>query len=143
MTEMIQLPPQEMPRGPTSRGPAAFLHPDDVLADAALAPAEKRAILAGWASDAHAVEDAPTLRQLDSGAIIPVADIMAALKRLDMASEDAPNDRGPETKTMRCAAVTDPTTAGDPDDDPPFPPAMGAHAYDNAAGDAGGDIVSA
>lgn len=60
-----------------------FIHPDEVLADPSLWDEEKRALLAAWASDAHAVEGRPTLRQLDSGAIVPVSEILAALRSLD------------------------------------------------------------
>src|SRR4030088_2898672 len=41
---------------------SVFDHPRDVLADAALSRAEKRAILASWASDAAAVTSCPSLR---------------------------------------------------------------------------------
>ena len=38
---------------------AAFNHPDDVLSHSRLTVAQKRVILASWASDAHAVDDMP------------------------------------------------------------------------------------
>lgn len=41
-----------------------FKHPRDVLADATLSRAEKRAILASWASDAAAVTSCPSLRAI-------------------------------------------------------------------------------
>ena len=41
---------------------SVFDHPRDVLADATLSRAEKRAILASWASDAAAVTSCPALR---------------------------------------------------------------------------------
>src|ERR1700712_4353808 len=41
---------------------SVFDHPRDVLADPALSRAEKRAILASWASDAAAVASCPSLR---------------------------------------------------------------------------------
>jgi hypothetical protein len=44
---------------------------------------EKRAILASWASDACAVEAAPTLRSAPRGAAVPFDDIMDALRTLD------------------------------------------------------------
>jgi hypothetical protein len=62
----------------------AFTHPDDVLSQPGLTTAERRAILASWASDAHAVEDAPWLRQLECGARIPLGEVLAALRALDM-----------------------------------------------------------
>jgi len=60
-----------------------FTHPDEVLACDSLSNRERRAILANWASDAHAVESRPTLRQLESGAIVPLTEILAALQALD------------------------------------------------------------
>ena len=66
------LPPQKL-----------FAHPDEVVDDQALTLAEKRSLLASWASDACAVEGSPSLRQLTSGAVVRVDDIMAALKSLD------------------------------------------------------------
>ena len=43
---------------------SVFNHPRDVLADATLSRAEKRAILASWASDAAAVTSCPSLRAI-------------------------------------------------------------------------------
>ena len=60
-----------------------FAHPDDLLSDPGLAAPEKRAILASWLSDARAVENAPALRQLDSGAVVEVDALLQALKSLD------------------------------------------------------------
>jgi len=62
---------------------AAFNHPVDVLSHSGLTIAEKRAILASWASDAHAVDDMPWLRQLECGARIPLSDVLSALRSLD------------------------------------------------------------
>src|ERR1700712_3753849 len=61
-----------------------FVHPEEVIDDQTLALANKRSLLASWASDALAVEDAPSLRQLPSGAVVRVDDIIAALKTLDL-----------------------------------------------------------
>ena len=63
---------------------AVFAHPDEVVDDQELTLADKRSLLASWASDALAVEDSPSLRQLPSGAVVRVDDIMAALKSLDL-----------------------------------------------------------
>ncbi len=41
-----------------------FRHPRDVVRDATLTIAEKRAILSSWASDACAIESVPALRQM-------------------------------------------------------------------------------
>jgi hypothetical protein len=45
--------------------------------------AEKRALLARWASDAHAVENAPALRQLDDGSVVELGEILRVLRSLD------------------------------------------------------------
>jgi hypothetical protein len=58
-------------------------HPDEVVDRAGMSLEEKRAVLAAWASDAHAVEGMPSLRQLDSGAVVRIDDVLAALRRLD------------------------------------------------------------
>jgi hypothetical protein len=58
-------------------------HPDEVLHDNALSTARKREILAGWASDAHAVANLPAMRQLESGAIVSVDAVLTALRALD------------------------------------------------------------
>ena len=49
-------------------GAAIYTHPSDVTSNPKLTTAEKRAVLASWISDARAVENAPSLRRLDSGA---------------------------------------------------------------------------
>jgi len=61
-----------------------FTHPQEVLDDRELALADKRSLLASWASDAHALVEHPSFRQLTSGAVVRVDDIMAALKSLDL-----------------------------------------------------------
>jgi len=66
------------------RSPArSFMHPDEVVSDLRLTQAEKREILACWASDVHAVANAPALRQLDNGAVVRVDDILQALKSVN------------------------------------------------------------
>lgn len=71
---------------------STFSHPDEVIANGILTVAEKRCVLAAWASDAFAVEAKPWLRQLP-GNDRPVAlsEIMRALRTLD---EEPPPDRG-------------------------------------------------
>ena len=58
-------------------------HPDDIVSDPTLTTAEKKAILASWSSDARAIENAPALRRLDSGAVVEVDAILRALASLD------------------------------------------------------------
>ena len=63
--------------------PVNFQHPSGLLADPSLTVEERRPILAGWASDAHAVEDKPWLRQLKTGARIAVSEVLSAPRMLD------------------------------------------------------------
>jgi len=61
-----------------------FQHPRDVIQDATLTTAEKRAILSSWASDACAVESVPALRQMPgSGVVVRFDDVIDALRELD------------------------------------------------------------
>jgi hypothetical protein len=54
------------------------------LSHPTLSAQEKRAVLASWASDAHAVEAAPQLRWPPGAAApVQVADILEALRMLD------------------------------------------------------------
>jgi len=61
----------------------AFAHPDDVARDPDLTLYEKRAILSSWASDACAVEAAPTLREIPGGRVVTFDEVMDALRALD------------------------------------------------------------
>ena len=66
------------------RPAVGFLHPLEVLKDQDLDPAEKRAILAAWASDASAVEHRPSQRWLlGTPAPVPLSEVLSALSRLD------------------------------------------------------------
>ena len=107
--------------------------PFDVVEDPGLTRDQKRELLASWASDARAVENAPALRRLDSGALVDIDSILAALKRLDGDLDQPPVAR-------RNVAVLQPTARrrhnlpfrlhrrlwgrrSDDDDDPPPCPA--------------------
>jgi hypothetical protein len=61
-----------------------FDHPEDVVRQAGLTTAEKRAILASWASDASAMTSCPSLRS-PAGLKNPVSidEILGALCELD------------------------------------------------------------
>src|SRR5580698_2802603 len=61
-----------------------FTYPEEILGDQTLTIADKRSLLASWASDALEVEDSPLLHQLQRGAVVCVDDIIAALKTLDL-----------------------------------------------------------
>jgi hypothetical protein len=73
---------------------SVFDHPKDVLADTTLSRAEKRAILASWASDAAAVSSCPALRAVP-GAKSPVSidDILEALSSLDHSPRNPPGGK--------------------------------------------------
>ncbi len=113
-----------------------FMHPDEVTADLWLTPAEKREVLASWASDAHAVADAPALRQLGNGAIVRVDDILQALKCLDDDQDPGRTVSGP-FRPFAGPRFRLPTRLNsilrrgwsDDDDDPPPCPAMIARPF--------------
>lgn len=93
-----------------------------------LTTAEKRELMARWASDAHAVENMPAFRQLDDGSLVRVDEILVALQSLD--GEDTRIEAPRRTWTAY------PRTSGLPsrlrvvrtwdDDDPPPPPVAAA-----------------
>jgi hypothetical protein len=60
-----------------------FSHPNEVLDHSELSQAEQRAILASWASDARALEGAHWMRCLDNGAVVTLAEVLHALRKLD------------------------------------------------------------
>ena len=63
---------------------ARYLHPFDVAHHPALEPEVKRAILASWASDRHAVENRPAMRlPPELKGPVSVDDVFAALRSLD------------------------------------------------------------
>lgn len=63
---------------------SVYDHPRDVVGDAQLSIAEKRAILASWASDAAAVTSNPALREIPgSRRIVTVDEVLEALAALD------------------------------------------------------------
>jgi len=75
----------------------AFSHPHDVVADPKLSLAEKRAILASWASDVSAIASCPALPAPDGlKAPVHIDEILEALQALD---EGGP--RPPGGKPMR------------------------------------------
>jgi hypothetical protein len=66
-----------------------FDHPRQVLASPFLDQAQKRCVLAAWASDAFAVEGRPWLRQIPgSSRAISIGDILSTLRTLD--GDDSP-----------------------------------------------------
>ena len=67
------------------RPAVGFDHPSDVLKDPDLTLAEKREVLASWASDASSVREEPSLRWLlGTPEPVPLAEVREALSRLDL-----------------------------------------------------------
>jgi len=67
------------------RPAVGFSNPRDVLKDPALNLAEKREVLASWASDASSVREEPALRWLlGTPEPVPLADVLEALAKLDL-----------------------------------------------------------
>ena len=138
--------PHTGPTNPITTSPASFAawqalvapgdvfrHPREVLAHPTLTTAEKRAILASWASDAHAMAEAPALRCLSGCRAEPVSvdAVFAALSALDGGSR---SDRGSMPSGERTGRRRRDPFAGlhryirrkrrDDDDDPPPCPAV-------------------
>ncbi len=79
---------------------SVFDHPRDVLADATLTRAEKRAILASWASDAAAVTSCPALRAVPgAGQPVSIDDILEALSSLDHSPRNPPGGKPARQKS--------------------------------------------
>jgi hypothetical protein len=94
----------------------AFADPWEVADDPDLTVAEKRAILASWASDAQAAKDVPTLRQMPTGnRFVPVDEILAALRSLDrnpsaaMAARAKRDIRRASIEAYRVRSASDPS----------------------------------
>ncbi len=87
--------------------PAAhYDSPTDVLNDGQLTAAEKRIILSSWASDMFAVESSPGLRKIPGMRhTIRLADILAALRRLDDDNDDGPRPGGVPMRLRRPSAA--------------------------------------
>lgn len=61
-----------------------FRYPFDIARHPSLEPEVKRAILASWASDAHAVRDRPDMRRPPGmSGCVPIDDVLSAIKSLD------------------------------------------------------------
>ncbi len=72
-----------------------YFRPQDVLDSPELSSSRKRALLAHWASDRHAVAGAPALRCV-RGVTASIADILTALKQVDqLAGDVAPPQHRP------------------------------------------------
>jgi ActR/RegA family two-component response regulator len=72
----------------------AFSHPREVVRHAGFSTAEKRAILASWASDASAVTSCPALRAPDAlRTPVTIDDIFDALAELDGQPRNPPGGK--------------------------------------------------
>jgi hypothetical protein len=111
---------------------ATITHPNDVLEHPGLSAAEKRGILAAWASDARSLEGAPALRQIESGAVVHIDDVLDALRWLDKgdrntgpahmrAAGERRRGRAHLAARLRGRAIR--VGRRDDDDDPPTAPA--------------------
>jgi len=124
--------PQELGQGDGSPLPAdSLMRPEQVVTDPRFDQAEKRGLLASWASDVRAVPIAPELRQLDNGAIVCLGDILRALRSLDRGKDSKQTRWHPHRSSgsrvrfpggLRSALQRG--RSDDDDDDPPPCPAM-------------------
>ncbi len=92
--------------------------PAQVVRNPALSTDEKRALLASWASDAQAVEDAPALRRLEDGTVLHIDNILDALKAIDQ-----PRNSTRPVRHWRLAGSKHRVERPDDDDPPPPTPA--------------------
>ena len=105
----------------------------EVLDHPSMGVAEKRALLASWASDANVVPGAPSLRQLNDGSLVAIDEILRALKSLDMgdmripehgkraAFWQAPFERRRGWTSRNWAMIVRRRRSDDDDDPPPCP----------------------
>ncbi len=86
---------------------SVYEHPREVAADTKLSLAEKRAILASWASDAAAVVSNPALREIPgSRRIVTVDEVLEALAALDGGPpRDPPGGRPNRLKSISRIAM--------------------------------------
>jgi hypothetical protein len=79
---------------------SVYDHPRDAVGNAALSVAEKRAILASWASDAAAVASQPALRELPgSHRKVSIDEVFDALAALDHRPKGPPGGKPARTKS--------------------------------------------
>ena len=125
---ILQAPDANRPGDLLSLKAHSFGHPDQVVDDHELTLADKRALLASWASDALVVEGEPSLRQLASGAIVRVGDILAALKSLDLSERGDAGSSFPKSFARRRINPSSRRRRLQPDDDEEPPPFAGRAA---------------
>ena len=82
-----------------------FDHPRDVVSDPSLSLAEKRAILASWASDASAIASCPSLRAPEGlKAPVTIDEILEALCALDGSPRNPPGGKPMRLRPVERAA---------------------------------------
>src|ERR1700722_2859638 len=132
MTQSFSRFESSQPASPAPAGGAGiYTHPDDVTSDPNLTTAEKREVLASWASDARAIENAPSLLRLDSGAVVDIDTILQTLALLDEQAPGRRDDSEPLPPSRRTNSVIfrwlsrggPPNGSNDDDDAPPPAPA--------------------
>jgi hypothetical protein len=103
-----------------------YNHPSELLEDECVDRNAKRALLASWASDRHTIASAPALRQLESGAIVKLTDILDALKSLDRSAVSiaAPKPSRPAFRLLRRPMPMRLPRKHQDDDPPPRPVRM-------------------
>jgi hypothetical protein len=85
---------------------SVYDHPRDVVADATLSIAEKRATLASWASDAASVASNPALRELPgSHSVVSIDEVLEALFALDHHPKGPPGGKPMRMKSAARARV--------------------------------------
>jgi hypothetical protein len=112
-------------------GAAIFTHPSDVTSNPKLTTVEKRAVLESWISDLGAVENAPSSRQLDSGAVVEVDEILQAPVLLNQPAPDRRENgkrlhlsgRSRNVLSRWMKRISPSKGSNDNDDDPPPAPA--------------------
>jgi len=73
---------------------SVYNHPRDVVADTTLSNAEKRAILASWASDAAALASNPAFREFPgSNRIVTIDEVLEAMSALDHRPKEPPGGK--------------------------------------------------
>ena len=83
-----------------------FEHPRDVLSDPDLSLAEKRAILASWASNASAIASCPSLRAPEGlKAPVTIDEILEALCALDDGPRHPPGGKPMRLRSIERAAA--------------------------------------
>jgi hypothetical protein len=82
-----------------------YYHPREIVADASLSVARRRALVAHWLSDWNAVRGVPGLRSTGTGVTASVDDLMAALRALDDIEATLPADL-PGRQAPQTAGVT-------------------------------------